>query len=98
VGKLPSVVIKLPGGFMIQYKTVIGPAHKIDVDVNHLASEGWVVQQAFVVGSVDIGEIDETGMPELEMPVIAYVMIRDVPTQQEAQRPQRKVIGGTSII
>lgn len=83
------------------YRTVIGPADKIDQDVNHLAKEGWIVQQAFVVGSIDIDPIDEDGFAEMEMPIIAYLMWKEsepVPADiGENGRPVRKVLGGKNL-
>jgi hypothetical protein len=79
---------------LMQYKTVIGPADKIDADVNHLAKEGWIVQTAFVAGALAIGEVDEMGFAEMEMPIIAYLMVKDTPEVLDANsRPERKVIG-----
>ncbi len=87
---------------MLTYRTVIGPADKIDADVNHLAKEGWIVQQAFVTGSIDIGPVDEDGFAEMEMPVIAYLMFKDTPETAPAEisetgRPVRKVLGGKNL-
>jgi hypothetical protein len=94
VGKLPGVVGKLPGGNMLQYKTVIGPADKIDADVNHLAKEGWIVQTSFVAGALAIGEIDEDGFADMEMPILAYLMVKDTPEEfNDNGRPERKVLG-----
>lgn len=79
---------------MIQYKTVIAPADKIDADVNHLAKEGWIVQQAFVSGSLAIGDIDENGLADIEMPILTYLMVKDTPEEvNDNGRPQRKVLG-----
>jgi hypothetical protein len=79
---------------MIQYKTVVGPADKIDNDVNHLAKEGWTVQTAFIAGAIAMGEIDEDGFADVEMPIIAYLMVKDTPEGlTEDGRPQRKVLG-----
>lgn len=87
---------------MLTYRTVIGPADKIDADVNHLAKEGWIVQQAFVAGALAIGEIDEDGFSDMEMPIIAYLMVKEVPEAAPADvnengRPVRKVLGGKSL-
>lgn len=81
----------------MHYRTVIGPADKIDADVNVLASEGWIVQQGFVCGAIDIAGGTPEEPIELEMPVIAYLMFKQDnaqgPEPVEPERPQRKVIG-----
>ena len=73
----------------LAYKTVIGQADTIDADVNHLAKEGWMVQQAFVVGSIEL----ETEDADMEMPILAYLMFKNS-DEVQGERPQRRVLGG----
>ena len=77
----------------MRYRTVIGPADKIDEDVNALAAQGWIVQQAFVTGAIDI-EGPENTIP-MEMPIIAYLMFKaePEPAAETPERPVRNFIG-----
>lgn len=76
---------------MIQYKTVIGTADKIDPDINHLAKEGWIVQSTLVVGDVEYE--DEEHLTRY-MPILSYLMVKDVPEELANNgRPERKVLG-----
>lgn len=81
----------------MQYKTIVGPADRIDQDVNHLATEGWLVHSFLVVGAVDTDPNDPEC--ETEIPVLAYLMLREEqPTAEpEPERPVRKVLGGKSL-
>lgn len=96
VTKLPAYVSKLPGGHM-QYRTIVGPADRIDQDVNHLATEGWLVHSFIVVGAEDSDPNDPECVTEI--PILAYLMLREVAPQAEVEngRPVRKVLGGKSL-
>lgn len=81
----------------MRYRTVIGPADRIDEDVNALAEKGWIVQQAFVTGAIDI-ETDDPDRP-MEIPIIAYLMYLSEPEQapEVPDRPVRNFIGRGSM-
>lgn len=70
----------------MRYKTVVGAVPDVDEEINELAQNGWQVHTFECIGSLQIDEDTET-------PMLAYLMFRDEPIEEKADRPPRRVIG-----
>jgi hypothetical protein len=70
----------------MQYKTVVGAIPDVDEEINELSQHGWVVHTFQCIGMLSIDEESDT-------PMLAYLMVKEVPDPVEVERPPRRVIG-----